>query len=501
VLGTAFFVGEQCMEPAYLPVFARAFKKDGEARAWQFTSVLFNLQFFILLLIIVSMILFPTEMISLTTQWNKGELGDDAKAERMGMAVQMLPYIAPGLLGMSLASLTYGVLNGYKEFFFAAFGDAVLKLAILGGALLGSALGKSDWRFVAAGAVAGGTLKFFTHLLALGFKRLRNYRLSFNLSDEYLRDFFMLIVPLLAGIFLSRGRDVVMVNVLTSQEGLPTYFGMGRSIVDLFSFLVPYTLSIALLPFFCDISARDDRQHLGEVLTMIIRMLVWMFVPLCIVLSAAALPICLLAFRGKTIGPTEAGYAALVLKFFCIQLPFQAIEMMTMQAFFSSRRMIAPTVAGLAFSLIAPAIAYHLVINGKMTDSAQILTIVALCYVLSRVLKALVLVSLLKWTVPVLPAAQSIAYLGRLAIAGAGSAAAAWGAQLAVNGPLKGVIKALPGAPVRNAAEAIVIGAAGAAVYLALSLALRMEEPALCLQWTKEKLKRRKSKTQTPASV
>src|SRR5205814_9289602 len=131
-------------------------------------------------------------------------------------------------------------------------------------------------------------------------------------------------------------------------------------------------------------------------------MLVWVFVPLCVALSFAALPVSLVAFRGKTIGETEAGYIALVLKLFCIQLPFQAIEMMTMQAFFSSRRMIAPSIAGMAFSILSAAVAYQLVIAGGVHDNAQILVIVSLCYVLSRVLKAVILVGLLKWTVPVL---------------------------------------------------------------------------------------------------
>ena len=173
--------------------------------------------------------------------------------------------------------------------------------------------------------------------------------------------------------------------------------------------------------------------------------------------------------------------------------------MMTMQAFFSSRRMIAPSIAGMAFSILSAAVAYQLVIVGGIHDNAQILVIVSLCYVLSRVLKAIVLVGLLKWTVPVLPLPQTMAYLGRLAIAGGGSAAAAWGAQILLNGPLSKILKALPGALRRNAAEAIFIGAAAGGVYLVLSLLLRMEEPHQCLQWTREKLQQ-KSKVQSPKS-
>ncbi len=504
VLGSAFFVGEQCIEPAYLPVFSAAWKKDGEERAWKFTSTLFNLQFVILLAIVAAMMLCPEAILSLATRWKSSGEGEAAaehaqKALRFDIATGMLCYIAPGLLGMSLASLTYAVLNGYKEFFFAAFGDAVLKLCILGGALLGAFIGArapdntiANWRWVAAGAVAGGTLKLATHLFALGFQRVRKYQISsFDLRDPYLRDFAILILPLLAGILLARVRDLMMTNVLTQAPGVPTFFSNGRVIVDSISFLVPYTLSIALLPFFCDIAARDDRQRLGEVLTRIIRVLVWFFVPLCVVLAAASFPVSMLVFSGKKINAEGGAHIALVLKLFCIQLPFLAIEIMSNQAFFSTRRMIAPTVAGLVFSILSALAAQMLITGGESTS--HILLVVALCYVVSRVLKAVLLIALLKWTVPVLPFKTSIGYFVQVTLAGCASAAAAWGAQYACEHPLAAILRKLPEFA-SFALESVLIGLAGAAVYLAVSLALRMEEPRLCVEWTREKLRQRKAR-------
>ena len=543
VLGTAFYVGEQYLAPAYLPVFTRAREQDGEARAWRFTSILFNFQFVVLAMLVAALIAWPAPIIGAFTQWDpprvdfttrdgkkisgellevsggsfrlrvdgreesvpvdqvanaetvlRGESVDslarklEGGRERRELAAKMLPYIAPGLLGMSLASLTYVLLNGYKEFFFAAFGDAVLKLSIMLGALIGAFIGKGDWRYVAGGAVIGGTMKLCTHAAAIGFKRLRLYTFSFDLADPHVRAFFMLVLPLLAGILLSRGRDAVMINLLTTREGLPSYYGMGRSIVDTISFLVPYTLSIALLPFFCDLSARDDRQQLGEVLTRIVRMLFWFFVPLGIVLAVAALPISLFFFGGKKITLDEAAFPALVLRIFCLQLPFHAIEMMVMQAYFSSRRVIAPTIAGFAFSLLSPLVAFHLIKERRLDDGMQMLAVVAGCYVGARVLKSFVLVALLKWTVPVLPLAQTAAFAARLAVAGIGAAAAALGMLQLCVGPLHALTKA---GRVGSVVEIAAIMLSGGAVYLALSLLLKMEEPRECWRWTREKLRHR----------
>lgn len=499
VLNSAFVVGEQCLGPAYMPVFTSARDKEGEQRAWRYTSVLFNLQFIVLLAITAAFILFPGPIIGLFTEWDSNKLLSNADIqERRALAPLMLPYVAPALLGMSLASLTYWVLMGYKEFFFAAFGDALLKFSILGGAVLGAALGHGDWRFIAWGCVAGGTLKLLLHLAVLGPRRLRFYRPTLDVRDPYLRDFCLLVLPLLLGISVSLVRDVGMKRLQTVVPGLPTYFSQGRGVADSVGFLVPFSLSIALLPFFCDIAARNDRAQLGRLLTQTIRMVTWFFVPVCVVLAVAALPVCLVLYKGAKIGLTEAGYAALVMQIFCIQMPFLAIEMLANQAFFSSRRMIAPTAVGIALSLLAPAVAYWLVDGLGMKETGQILAVVSLCLVLARVLKSFILIGLLKRTVPVLPLGETAAVAVRLLLAGGGAAAAALGARQLYEGPLHFVAKVLHNERLGYACEAVLIGLAGAAVYLALSLLLKMEEPRLCWQWTKEKLRRRGAKPNLP---
>lgn len=499
VLGTAFALGENCLGPAFMPVFAGAREKDGEARAWRYASVLFNLQFLILLAIIAALMLFPAQIVALFTQWDTdAAAGNAAAAVRRDLAEAMLPYLAPALLGMSLASLTYWVLVAYKRFFFAAFGDALLRLSVLGGAavgaLLGVAGGPGAWRYIVVGAVAGGTLKLLLHLVVLGRERLRMYRPSLDLKDVHLRAFFLLVLPLLVGIFVSQWRDAVVRNAITSVEGLPTLFDMGKGVVDSIGFLIPLSLSIALLPYFCDMEARNDRAQLGRLLTQAIRMLVWLFVPLGIVLAAAAVPTCMTLYRGTIIGPPQAALAGLVLQFYCIQLPFLATEMMLNQAFFSGRRMVAPTAAGIVLSLVASAIAYFAVIQSKVTDGTQILLIVCVTLVSMRLLKCFILVGLLKRTVPVLPLSQTVGYVLRVLVAGGAAAAAALAMRWLYHGPLAFLDQALHGGRVSNLAEAVLIGLAGALVYLALSLLLRMEEPRLCWQWTKEKLRRRGTK-------
>ena len=581
VLTTAFLIGEQCLGPAYLPVFTSAREKDGEARAWHFTSVLFNVQAVILCLVIAFFMMFPRPILRVLTKWDSRvvqvttvegtefpadvhdsgpngfnltplsivpsellsfaekspdnpnsqamelpaptallvpreaiqhpekidtELND--RRERFELASNMLPYSALGLLGMSLASLTYMLLNAYKEFFWAAFGDAAIKIAIFVGAIAGTVVGKGDWRYIGAGVVLGGTAKLLTHVLALNWTRLKQYRLTFNLADPYVNAFILLVLPLLAGIFISRVRDSVIQYVLTAKPNLPTYYKLGRTIAGGVNSLIPYALSIALLPYFCDISARNDNEQLGAVLTRVIRILIWLFVPLSIIMAASALPICLAVYSGENIQLKDTQLTAVIVQIFCLQMTFEAVEMMVMQAFFSSRRVIAPTIAGLVFSGLTAAAAYVLVDRGFVHEPYSILISVALCLVVARILKVIVLVAMLKWTVPVLPWQETLVFVIRTGAAAAITAGAAWAVALGLTRVAPAMLAhvvhhAVDGKPtllerLYHGGEVAVISALGLAIYLALSLALKMEEPREFWQWTKEKLRRRKDKNLPP---
>jgi len=488
VLYFPFILGEQCLAPAFLPVFTRAKTEQGEVRAWRYASILFNFLLVMQVAVVAAFICYPDFFGRLLTSWSPTD-PDPKNASRYALFVRMLPYAAPSLIGLSMASLTYVILTGYKKFFFAALGDVPLKLSIVGGAALGGLAAhwspdRTDWRYIAGGAVAGGTLKFLTHLVALGWKRLRMFQFSFNLGDPYVRAFFALALPLLGGIVVSQVRDQIIRREITVLPNLPTYYDLGTSLTGTIQILVPYTLSIALLPYFCDLSARDDNARLGALLTSIIRLLIWFFVPVSIACATGALPLCEIFFSGKNLQQAQLIYPALVISLFALQLPFVAIEMMVMQAFFSSKRVIAPTIAGVIFSVLTAAVVCAGIEYKLVTTPQGVLTLVALSLVVSRMLKAVLLIAMLRWTLPVLPVAETLSFVARAAVAGIASFALAYGASKLIRGEGR----------IRNVAQIGAVGVAAFGTFIAVSLALRLDEPKQFARWTMEKLRRRGKK-------
>jgi hypothetical protein len=99
-------------------------------------------------------------------------------------------------------------------------------------------------------------------------------------------------------------------------------------------------------------------------------------------------------------------------------------------------------------------------------------------------LKSLLLVAMLRWSVPVLPVVETTGFVLRLAMAGAVSAGAAVGAAHLNFGEGR----------VRQIALSGVIAFTGFAMFLGASLLLQMDEPKEFWHWTMEKLNRRKTK-------
>jgi putative peptidoglycan lipid II flippase len=449
VLWTFFLIGEESLGPAVLPVFMDAREKDGDARAWKFISSLMTVQFVLLLIVVGVLYTYPSQVIELLTR-SDSALSAEAQAQsalRGELAVKFLGAMAPALLGLSISSLTYMILNGYKEFFWPAFADAALKMALVFGVLIGHALGmKADALIV--GALAAGGAKLAVHLFALG-RRVTLFKPRIDLSDPYVRRFLMLVAPLLVGIVFAKVRDYFNnIYILSSLEaGLLSINSAGRKIFNTIGALVPYPLSIAMFPFLCEMVARDDRQAMGDFLSRASRMLLMFFIPLAAVIFVLSAPLGQLVFETGRVDASAAALVGRVNAFYCMVLPFSALEFIFMQAYFSSQRMISVTLIGIVFSTLTMAISYvGVVVYGIVGADAVI--VVALSYTISRALKTVTLITLLKLRgLPVLPLGSTLLFLLRVAVLGVACGATAWSA-------LKVVERVLPEAAVVQTAEA-----------------------------------------------
>ncbi|OGV39573.1 MAG: hypothetical protein A2X48_13130 [Lentisphaerae bacterium GWF2_49_21] len=480
VIFSLFLIGEELIGPAFLPLFIDEKEKKSEEAAWLLANTLLTCQLIILCIAVLVLYLFPETLTRWITYFDA-----DKKKENFQLAVQGVKLMAPALICFSLGSTTYMLLNGYKKFFLAAFGDAVWKAFVLISVVVGVSFLGFTWKALVFGIVVGSVTKLITHLIGL-VRQLHFFRPSFHVNNPAFKTMLILMLPLLIGIVFAKGRDFYNnITVLSSLEtdGLIKANAYGRKLFQAFGMIVPYTLSIAMFPFFCDLVSKDNKEKLGEILTISGRMLLVLFVPIALVVVVYGPELVKLLVMGK-FSDEDARLAGISMACYTLVLPAYGLEMLLMQAFFAKKRTYMITFVGMTFSGLSILISYLGIIKFG-AKGATALIVIAAGYVLCRTLKTAVLLGLLKRSVPMFKWKESCSFFIRLAIVGVTAAAVTWLVFHMFDAGL-----GIPKGKSMLMLKLILGGGMAAIAFLAGTTLLKIKEPVEMWNWGLKKLKR-----------
>jgi peptidoglycan biosynthesis protein MviN/MurJ (putative lipid II flippase) len=425
-LGSVFAVyalAQQSIAPAFLPVFMSELNRPDTKGAWRFASAV--------MLAVVAMALGIGVLAMLVPDgWCKlSELitGETVAPQAGDLLRAQIPLLAPAFVAIAASVVTYMILNGHKRFFWAQAAEGVMRLVTVGAMVYAFATGLTGTAAAAAVAVGvsiGCVARLATHLAAMGRDAFAFGRPEF--ASPAARRFAWLIAPLLVGIVLAQVRDFINnFAVLLPLEGLVTANGNGRTLYTSMANLVPWALGVAMFPYFCELVDRNDLAALGRILTRSGRVLALAFFAFAGSVAVMSRPFMYVIY-GTTGGldPADLDLAALANSCYILVLPAYALEKLVLQGFFANRKMVAPTLLGLAFSFISMGISVVGIRVFGLTGAAALAT-VALGYTASRCLKTVVLIAVLKRSVPMFPTRESIVFFAKaalVAVAAAGSA-------------------------------------------------------------------------------
>lgn len=524
ILNSLFLIGEEVIGPTFLTLFVKEKKQKSEADAWAFTNVTLSFQSLLLIAVVASVICFPDFYINLVTQLRPPAPlpeGADAAAQA-AYAAELAKYnsvyvplknglriIAPGLLFLSLGSTTYVLLNGYKKFFLAAFGDASTKICLIIGLVIGWKL-NMGLNALCFGILIGSVAKVATHACGM-IRELKFLRPSFNFKNPAFKTMLLLMLPLLIGIIFAKFRDVFNNIYVLTGDNVPDYEAvvkandLGRKLFTTIQWLVPYALQIALFPFLCDLVNSDDRKRLGDVIGNSCKLLLSVFIPMSAAIFVIGVPLTVLIFLGGKTDVQVASMAGMSTACYSLVLPAAAIECVLMQGAFADQKTVAVTVIGIATSFLSVLASYIFIVQVGV-DAQGALLVVSLGFVISRFIKSAALILHMRRSTPMFPFKETLVFLVKTLLLAAIVALCAWGASAGTSAILpNGVEKALSANPgdimgkvsrVNLAINIAMAFVASALAFFAGSFALKLEEPKLMLQWTLgkvfAKLKRKK---------
>lgn len=470
VYGLIFAPALAVLVPAFIPVFIQERNERGERAASQFAGTVLMLLLLGCVLMLAAAYAFARPVTETLVR------GFDGEARALG--VRLLHWLLPGVALMVVFLLLRAILNSYKVFSYPSAAEALQKLlwvaffvatvrllgiqAVVLGFLVGSvamvglsALGlrhrpaclrpglaaMSRARFVKEALVAlafllatgvalygvanympGGLARYRDLVLmtvvlaAVLFYALQLWQRSRGRPGAMAR-FAVLAVPLLISTFFAAYRNVVTFYFQSfTARGVFSDLEGARKIANFPIELVALALSVAMLPYLCELASKKDHALLGDIVTKALRMLAVGFVPLTVMTLILAEPVCRLVLDRGDRSLIHIEYTVRALRFFAFALLVYAAERVIMQAYFSLQRMWTPALLGIAATFFQVAFLAVPIYWLGWDYPVHVFVLVALAYPVSRIAKILLLVLILRRHLPVLPAGPSAAFALKLVV-------------------------------------------------------------------------------------
>jgi putative peptidoglycan lipid II flippase len=470
---------------AIIPVLSEIVTKDGQKALWQLVSVLLSLVTVVLSLLTLVLIALDKPLVAL--------IGSGYDAQTQVLAAELLRLTAPALVFMSLFAVLSGTLYALRSFTLPAFAGAVFNgCVVLGMILLAPPLRVmtlvNGWnvtwiagrpadgiRAAALGWLIGAVVQTASQLPGL-----RGARLHFTLNWRHpaLRQIGRLYAPVMFSLIIDALVRFFSYNFASQTgESSLSYMNWATTLIQFPQGLVATAISIAILPTLARQSvliARDGDRPFKDTLGLGLRLAITLIIPAAVGLFVLATPVVRLLFEHGAFTPGNTVMTALALRLYLLGLPFAAIDLLLVYAFYARQDTLTPALIGLLSLVVYMVVAVVLLPTYglfalMLADSAKHLTHSSIsAYILRRRVggfddQRLVLTTL------------------KALVAAAAMGAAAW----LILPPLENAVGT--GGILRQIIVVGVCGGVSAGVFLAMAALLRLEE----LRWLVRLLRQR----------
>lgn len=398
-----FQLVDQAVMHSFLPVFVQRMRERGEQDAWKLASTTINLLMGIMAVIAVLGVVYTPQLMPLfLPDWFKP--GADVDPALADLTIKMTRAMLVAVIFLATSSLTYCLLNSYKQFALPASADLALKGTVLVFAIL---FAKSWGPYaLAVGFVIGAVAKVAVHSTGLG-RRLGHYRPTVELRDPDLKRFGLLALPLLAGVSISIVRQVFDQRFISSlPEGSYAALKFARQLCDMPVSNLAFVFGIALFPFLADIAAKHDYERLRGMLMTASRMMVLIFLPLAVCIILLRVPIVTLLFSENSMLTTRP------LTIYALGMLIGALEIIVLQFYFAMADTLRPTIIGALMVPLHVAVAYLGVYKWEWGVVA-----IAAALLISKGTKIIVLYAIIRRRLHNLEGLRTLALFGKVLLA------------------------------------------------------------------------------------
>lgn len=191
-------LGEGALGTVFIPLYNERVVEEGEERGKVLIYSILNLLFVVTTILSLLTLIFSREIIEFIVRGYPSETREIASG--------LLKIMSFYLLFIGMSGMICAILNNFKKFIIPASTSLLFNVAVIGAAAgFSKSVGISA---LAYGVLIGGVLQFLMVLPSF-FKIVKGYSFKIDFSDPYLKRIFILMVPMLLGIFAKQINSVV----------------------------------------------------------------------------------------------------------------------------------------------------------------------------------------------------------------------------------------------------------------------------------------------------
>jgi putative peptidoglycan lipid II flippase len=379
---------DAALQPAFVPIFTEQLEKKNYREAFRLASTLLLLVTLVLGAITALFVLAAPLLVPLVAPGFEGALLD--------LTVTLSQVLFPILVLLGISGVVVGILNSYDRF--GAFAIAplfwnltiILLLVVLAPMFEGQ-----DRIYAYAIGILAGTL---VQLLIPVFD-LRNTPFKFGWSFEWrnrdVRRVLLLMLPVTISLGLINFNLIVnsLFGTLVSDQA-PAAIDKAFRIYQLPQGIFSVAIATVLFPTLARFATRGDHDSLRATMANGMRQILFVLLPATAAVLVLSEPMIRLVYQRGEFTPDQTTLVATALFWFAFSLPTNGLFLLLTRTFFSLQRPWIPTTIAainLAITALAALALYDLGVGGIVaaTAIATIVTVVAQCVILRRLLGGL----------------------------------------------------------------------------------------------------------------
>ncbi|MCA9915522.1 MAG: murein biosynthesis integral membrane protein MurJ, partial [Anaerolineae bacterium] len=346
---------------AIIPVLSEIVTIKGRDELWKVVNILLSLLMVSVTGLVLAVLAFAPQIVRLAA----GGYDD----QTLALATSLLRVTTPALIFLSLFAVFSGTLYALKRFTWPAFAGIVFNTSIVAVTLLlaqtqqihvnpfgmgfdAITIERPESAIMAAalGWLIGALAQMILQLSALN---IRNIRITFDWRHPALRRIFLLYLPVMFSLLL----DTLVIRFfsynLASQTGIEgslTYMDAATTLIQFPQGLVATAISVAILPTLAAQTAlSDDKSQAAyrDTLGLGLRLAITLIIPAALGLFVLATPIIMLLFQGGEFTSADTLITVQALRYYLIGLPFAALDLRLVYAFYARKDTFTPALIGL----------------------------------------------------------------------------------------------------------------------------------------------------------